>query len=116
MLRKKGETQMKKWIWITVPAVAVGLGLIFVGGAAFAQTPNGTGPSVNWTSMYNYCRNFIAGNNTAADPDFDQMRGYCQNATESGNYGGCPVAGTGYNVGPNGMMGGGYAGRGMMNW
>ena len=94
---------MKKWVWITVPAAAIALGVVFVGGAAFAQTPNGTPPGVNWTAMYDYCRNFIAGNNTATDNDFNEMRGFCQNSTESGNFG-------------PGMMGRGYAGRGMMGW
>jgi hypothetical protein len=101
---------MKKWLWITVPAVAVGLGLIFAGGAALAQTPNSTATGVNWTAMYNYCRNVIAGNNTAADADYNTMRNFCQNATASGNFG------PGMMGGRTGMMGNGSPGRGMMGW
>ena len=124
---------MKKWIWITVPAVAVGLGLVFLGGSAFAQNQGtNTIPTVNWTAMADYCRNIMTGNATPTANDFTQMLGYCQNATVAGNVGTCGGARAvgmmgGYTgngtYGDGGMMGGGSGmmgnrspGRGMMGW
>jgi hypothetical protein len=119
---------MKKWIWITVPAVAVGLGLVFLSGAAFAQTPgNSTAPSVNWTAMADYCRNLLTGNTTPAHNDMTGMRSYCQNATATGNITPGNMMGNagmmddmmdngGMMGGSGGMMGNRSPGRGMMGW
>jgi hypothetical protein len=102
---------MKKWIWITVPAVAGGLGLVFLGGSVFAQNAgNNTAPTVNWTAMADYCRSIFTGNTTVADSDFTQMRSSCQNAAASGNLS------PGGMMGAGGMMGNHSAGSGMMGW
>ena len=111
---------MKKWIWITVPALAVGLGLVFLGGSVFAQnTSNNTAPTVNWTAMADYCRSIFTGNSTVADNDFTEMRSFCQNATANGNFGHGGMMG-GYTgngtYGPGGIMGNRSTGRGMMGW
>ncbi len=117
---------MKKWVWITVPAVAVGLGLVFLGGSVFAQEPgNTTSPSVNWTAMYDYCRNIVTGNTTTADNDFTEMRSFCQNSTANGNFGPGGMMSNGGmmggytgngSYGHGGMMGNRSTGRGMMGW
>jgi hypothetical protein len=108
---------MKKWMWISVPAVAIGLGILFLGGSAFAQTNgNSTTPSVNWTAMYDYCRNLISGNGTAGLPDFDDMPcgAFADNTSIDANNVGVPGAYGAY--GPGGMMGGNFGGHGMMGW
>lgn len=108
---------MKKWVWITVPALIVGLGLIFLGGAVFAQEPgNPPAPSVNWTAMYDYCRGIMTGNTTATDNDFDGMSGYCQNSTATGNFSAGGMMGNGGMMGSGGMMGNRSFGPGMMGW
>lgn len=113
---------MKKWMWITVPALAVGLGLVFLGGSVFAQNAgNNTTPTVNWTAMADYCRSIFTGNTTVADSNVSGMRSYCQNATAAGNFeaggmmdnGGMMGGYTGNGTyAPGGMMGNG----GMMGW
>ena len=112
---------MKKWIWITAPVVAVGLGLVFLGGSVFAQNQGtNTAPTVNWAAMYDYCRNIMTGNVTPTANDFTQMRTNCQNAIATGNVSPGGMMG---NVGMmdtmmdnGGMMGNGSTGRGMMGW
>ncbi|MDO8578620.1 MAG: hypothetical protein Q7R50_05515 [Dehalococcoidales bacterium] len=117
---------MKKWIWITAPALAVGLGLVFLGGSVFAQnTGNNTAPTVNWTAMADYCRNIFTGNTTVAENDFSEMRSFCQNASATGNVGPGGMMGSGGMMGgytangtygTGGMMGNRSTGRGMMSW
>ena len=109
---------MRKWVWITVPAVAVGLGLVFLGGSAFAQNAGGTSTSgVNWTAMHDYCRNIMTGNPTLTDNDFSQMQGYCQDATVTGSFSqGGMMGNSGMMGGGRGMMGDLSSGRGMMGW
>lgn len=105
----------KKWIWITVPAVVIGLGVLFAGGAVFAQEAgNTTGASPNWTAMYEYCRGVLTGNVT---PGGTNVSGYCGVAPGDVNAAGGRGCGAGaIGTRPGGMMGNGSPGRGMMAW
>lgn len=104
----------KKWIWITVPAVAVGLTAIFIGGAVFAQeSGNSDAASPNWTAMYEYCRTFFTGNVTPDKTNATGPGGYCGGgAGPDGPAQGGMMGGGMW----RGMMGNGSFDRGMMSW
>jgi len=88
------------------------------GRLCFAQEPgNTTTPGVNWTAMYDYCRNVLTGNTSPAVNDFVGMGSYCQNASATGNFSPDGMMGNGGMMGGRGeMMGNRSVGRSMMGW